>query len=67
MEAVTDFIFLVSINTVGGDCSHKIKMLVPLKKSYSKLRQPTKKQRHNFVDKCPYSQSYGFSSTHVQM
>ena len=25
MEAVTDFIFLVSINTVGGDCSHKIK------------------------------------------
>ena len=67
MEAVTDFIFLVSINTVGGDCSHKIKMLAPLKKSYSKLRQPTKKQRHNFADKCPYSQSYGFSSTHVQM
>ena len=67
MEAVTDFIFLDSINTVGGDCSHKIKMLAPLKKSYSKLRQSTKKQRHDFADNCPYSQSYGFSSTHVQM
>ena len=24
-------------------------------------------QRRHFADKCPYSQSYGFSSSHVQM
>ena len=27
----------------------------------------TKKQRHHFANKGPYSQSYGFSSSHVQM
>ena len=27
----------------------------------------SKKQRHHFADKGPYSQSYGFSSSHVQM
>ena len=32
-----------------------------------KLRQHIKKQRHYFVDKSPYSQSYGFSSSHVQI
>ena len=32
-----------------------------------KLTQHIKKQRHCFADKCPYSQSYGFSSGHVQM
>ena len=30
-------------------------------------RQHIKKQRHHFADKGPYSQSYGFSSSHVQM
>ena len=30
-------------------------------------RQCNKKQRHHSADKDPYSQSYGFSSTHVQM
>ena len=30
-----------------------------------KPRQHVKKQRHNFADKGPSSQSYGFSSTHV--
>ena len=37
------------------------------KKSYDKPRQCFKKQRHYFADKGPYSQSYGFSSNHVQM
>ena len=32
-----------------------------------KPTQLIKKQRHNFADKCPSSQSYGFSSSHVQM
>ena len=33
----------------------------------NKPRQHIKKQRHHFADKGPYSQSYGFSSSHVQM
>ena len=42
-------------------------MLPPWKKSYEKPRQCIKKQRHHFADKGPYSQSYGFSSSHVWM
>ena len=37
------------------------------KKSYDKPRQCIKKQRHNFANKGPYSQNYGFSSSHVWM
>ena len=40
---------------------------VPWKESYDKPRQHIKKQRHNFADKGPSSQSYGFSSSHVWM
>ena len=39
----------------------------PWKKSYDKPRQPIKKQRYYFSNKGPYSQSYGFSSSHVWM
>ena len=42
-------------------------MLAPRKKSYDKPRENIKKQRHYFTDKGPYSQSYGFSSSHVWM
>ena len=42
-------------------------MLAPWKKSYDKTRQHIKKQRHYFANKCPYSQSYGFPSSHVWM
>ena len=42
-------------------------MLAPWKESYDKPRQCIKKQRHHFTDKCLYSQSYGFPSSHVQM
>ena len=38
----------------------------PWKESYDNPRQCIKKQRHHFADKGPYSQSYGFSSSHVQ-
>ena len=37
VEAVTDFIFLGSKITADGDCSHKVKTLVPRKKSLTKL------------------------------
>ena len=43
------------------------KTLAPWKKSYDESRQHIKKQRHHFVNKGSCSQSYGFSSSHVQM
>ena len=50
-----------------GDCNHEIKTLAPWKENYDKPRQCIKKQKQHFADKGPYSQSYGFSSSHVQM
>ena len=67
METVTEFIFLGSKITVAGNFSHEIKTLASWKKSYDKPREHIKKQRHHFSNKGPYSQSYGFSSSHVQM
>ena len=67
-EAVTDFIFLGSKITVGCDCSHEIKRLLLLeRKAMTNLRQHIKNQRHHFADKGLYIQSYGFSSSHIQM
>ena len=42
-------------------------MLAPWKKNYDQPRQHIKKQRHHFAKKGAYSQSYGFSSSHVWM
>ena len=42
-------------------------MLTPWKESYEQPRQHIEKQRHNFANKCPSSQGYGFSSGHVWM
>ena len=42
-------------------------MLAPCKESHDKFRKHIQKQRHHFADKGPYSQSYGFPSSHVQM
>ena len=42
-------------------------MLAPWKKSYDQPRQHIKKQSHYFAKKGLSSQSYGFSSSHVQM
>ena len=67
METVRDFIFLGSKITADSDSSYEIKTFAPWKKSYDKPRQHIKKQRHYFADKGPYSQSYGFSSSHVWM
>ena len=68
VETVSDFIFLGSLITADGDCSHKIKkMLAPQKESYDQPRQHIQKQRHYFANKGPSSQGYGFSSGHVWM
>ena len=42
-------------------------MLAPSIKSDDQPRQHIKKQRHYFANKCPSSQSFGFSSSHVWM
>ena len=65
MVAVTDLIFFGSKITVDGDDSYEIKSLVPFKES--KPRQHIKRQKHRFANKGPYSQIYGFSSSHVWM
>ena len=68
METATDFIFLGSNITADGKCSHEIKWRLLLgRKAMASLEQHTKKQRHHFADKGLSSQSYGFSSSHVQM
>ena len=66
VETVTDFIFLGSKVTVDGDHSHQIKRHLLLgKKVMTNLDGIFKKHRCHFADKGPYSQSYGFSSSHV--
>ena len=60
VEIVANFIFWDSIITAYGDHSHEIK-------SYDRLRQHIKKQRHYFAKKDPSSQRYDFSSSHVWM
>ena len=64
METVTDFIFLGTKIKAGGDCSHKIKRHLLLG-SYDKPRQHIQNQGLNLANKGLYSQSYGFSSSHV--
>ena len=67
MEAVADFIFLGSKVTADSDCRCEIQTLAPWKENHDKPRQCIQKQRHHFENKGMYSQSYGFSISHVQM
>ena len=66
-ETVSDFIFLGSKITTDGDWSHEIKRCLLFGRKVMTPRQHIKKQRHYFDNKGPSSQSYGFSSSHVQM
>ena len=45
----------------------KLKYTCSLEENYDLPRQHIKKQRHYFANKCPSSQGYGFSSSHVLM
>ena len=67
VETVTDFIFLGSKITVDGDCSHEIKRHLVLGRKTMTNLDSIKKQRPHFASKSLYSQSYGFSSSHVWM
>ena len=66
VEAVTNFLFLGSKITADSDCNHEIKRhLLFGRKAMRSLDSVLKKQRHQFSDKGLFSQSYGFSSSHV--
>ena len=55
-----------SIIIADGDCSHEIKRHLLLGRNIM-TNLNIKKQRHDFVNKGPSSQSYGFSSSHAWM
>ena len=68
METVKDFILGGSKITADGDCSHEIKRRLLLgRTAMTSLDSILKKQRHNFANKGPSSQGYGFSTSHVWM
>ena len=67
METVTNIIFLGSKITVDSDCSHEIRRCLLLGRKTMTNLDSLLKKRHRFAYKGPYSQSYGFSRSHVQM
>ena len=75
VETVSDFIPFGSKIKGDSDCSHKIKRCLFLggkavtnrRKVMTKVVTVYEKQRHHFANKGPYSQSYGFSSSHIQI
>ena len=68
VETVADFILGGSKITADCDCSHEIKRRLLLgRKVMTDLDSILKEQRHYFANKGPFSQSYGFSSSHVWM
>ena len=67
VETVTDFIFLGCKITADGDCSHKIKRYLLFGRKGMTNLDSELKQSHHFANKSPYSQSYRFSSSHVQI
>ena len=75
VETVADFIFLApkSLQTVTAamklrdTCSLEQKLWHLGRKALTHLDSVLKSRRHHFGDKGPYSQSYGFSSSHIQM
>ena len=71
MEIVADFIFWGSKTTADGDCSHEVKRHLLLGRNTMTNLDRVLKSR-NIANKqilltSLYSQSYGFSSSHVQM
>ena len=67
METMSDLIFLGSKVTVDGDWSHEIKRHLLLGRKAMTNQDSVLKSSHYFANKGSYSQSYGFSSSHVWM
>ena len=66
-ETVRDFIFLGSKITADGDCSHEIKRHLIFGREAMTSLDSNLKSRHYFSNKGPFSQTYGFSSSHIWM
>ena len=64
---MTDFIFLGSKIIVDGECSHEIEKHLLLGRKVMINLDSLKKQKHHFANKVLYGQSYGFSSSPVQI
>ena len=67
METMTDFIFLGSKITADGDCSHEIKRHLLLGRKAMTNLDNVLKSKDNTLPRYSYSQSYGFTSSHVRM
>ena len=67
IETVRDFIFLGSKITADGDFSHEITRRLLLGRKAMTNLDSTLENRHSFANKGLYSQSCGFSSSHVWM
>ena len=68
METVRDFIFGGSKITADDNCNHKIKRCLLLgRKAMTNLDSILKSRRQYFANKGPFTQSYGFSNSHVWM
>ena len=61
------FIFLGSKITADGDCSLEIKRCLLLGRKAMTNLDSVFKSRYHFAEKSLFSQSYGFSSSHVWM
>ena len=67
IETVTDFIFLGWKITGDGNSSHEIKRHLLLGRKVMTNPDSVLKKWHYLANKCPYSKSYVFSSSHVWM
>ena len=67
METDADFISLGSKITADDDCTHEIKRRLLLESKAMTNLDCIKKQRHYFTNKGPSSQSYGFSSSRMDV
>ena len=65
IETVRDFIFLGAKITADGDCSHDIKRHLLLGRKAVTNLDSILKNRQYFANNGPYSENYGFSSSHV--
>ena len=68
VETVIDYFFWAPKSLQMVTAAMKLKDACSFwKESYDQPRQHIKKQRHHFANKGPFSQSCGFSSSHVWM
>ena len=67
VETVRDFILGALKSDADGDWSHEIKRRLLLGRKAMTNLDSILKSRHDFANKGPSSQGYGFSSGHVRV